>query len=955
MDDERADRPPIIGRSTELGALQAAIDRVLTGRLGVVCIDGPAGIGKTLLLDEAQRLAETAGMAVRRARAVEIDSDTPFGMLTEALDLRPSSPERAAAHVGELLRNPERAMPGALGAVPEFHVLVIDQICALVEDLASSTPLALMLDDLQWVDRSTVDTVVQLMQRMVGLPLLIVATSRPTDTDSGLASIADGLAGDATLLTLTELSDHEVQRLSAAALGAPPAGSLVELIRRAGGNPFLVRALCDELISDGAVRIEEGLAHARSGGGSAPLSERVRARVRRWSSDVNAVLRCLAVLGQRAELKVIASLSTQDRDSVLATVRQLSRAGLVDLDADCAVFRHDLYSELIYADIPTSVRIVAHRDAARCLARHCTDATDVGEIMAIAGQWLRAPTLVDEDGAGWLFRAGLIVSPHDSGRALEMYALALDVEGLGGELRTGLEVAQVEATAWGAHPLEADQIAGRLLDRSIDQPRELREQLAYLRAVSNFLAGRMSEAASRYHTALEIIDSPMVRAQTLAIAAVAEFSSADIDAALDLSAQAVALGSAVGDRASVVLAKCVGGFASNATGAVGALEQVHEAVAIAEADESGRSARSHPWWYAAFGLIDQDAYDDAMELIERGRTVASSRGMSWALPLYDVAEAMVHLRQGALDNAYAACVSGARLGVDLRVYLVGPWVEAIASITRVHAGDIAAAQQHLARVDELSAQAPSVLGNDHIALARAMVMEASGDADAAFAHLYGAWSFLRALRFVRMANTVAVDLVRLAAQLHRADELGEVAAHLDELVQSGAAARRPWLQAARGLAVGCHRADPGLLADAVAAAQIARQPITEAVCLEARMRFDSASAAQCHRAAVATLRDVGAWHDVSRVNAQARRIGLEAIDVRVPRPATGWRALTAREVEISQLIAAGMSNVQVAESLHVSRRTVETHLHRVFAKLNVGSRTELALVTSRERRHPPSH
>ncbi len=110
------------------------------------------------------------------------------------------------------------------------------------------------------------------------------------------------------------------------------------------------------------------------------------------------------------------------------------------------------------------------------------------------------------------------------------------------------------------------------------------------------------------------------------------------------------------------------------------------------------------------------------------------------------------------------------------------------------------------------------------------------------------------------------------------------------------------------------------------------------------------SAATLFDEALTTFERLGAVRDVARAEARLRELGIRrGRRGSRKRPALGWQSLTPTEQSIVDLVAEGLSNPQIGERLYVSRRTVQTHLSHVFAKLAISSRTQLAAEVSRQR------
>jgi DNA-binding CsgD family transcriptional regulator len=138
-------------------------------------------------------------------------------------------------------------------------------------------------------------------------------------------------------------------------------------------------------------------------------------------------------------------------------------------------------------------------------------------------------------------------------------------------------------------------------------------------------------------------------------------------------------------------------------------------------------------------------------------------------------------------------------------------------------------------------------------------------------------------------------------------------------------------------------ADPALLLQAAEQYERARRPLSRAQALEAAARLladrgDTAAARGPFAASHQLYAALGAEWDVTRMRAEFRPYGLRPAVRRQRRPATGWDALTPVEAKVVSLVAAGLSNPQIAERLLVSRYTVETHVAQALAKVGVRSR-----------------
>lgn len=93
--------------------------------------------------------------------------------------------------------------------------------------------------------------------------------------------------------------------------------------------------------------------------------------------------------------------------------------------------------------------------------------------------------------------------------------------------------------------------------------------------------------------------------------------------------------------------------------------------------------------------------------------------------------------------------------------------------------------------------------------------------------------------------------------------------------------------------------------------------------------------------------DIGATADLARVDALLRGLGARRRRRQPERPTTGWDALTRMERQVTDLVAEGLTNPEIGTRLYISRRTVETHLSHVFAKIGVSSRAQVAAEAAR--------
>ncbi|WP_082945922.1 AAA family ATPase [Mycobacterium sp. E1747] len=361
-------------RDDELKCLAEALASAREDRGGRILVVGPPGIGKTRLLHEAAGMAAGEGMSVLTARAGALEQDYPFGLalqLLEARFVRAPAAERTellrgrAGMARALLDDDATAVVNPTGA-DEF-ALVHGLYWAIV-NLAERQPLALLVDDVHWADELSLRFLHYLWQRLDDLPVcLVMAFRRPDDglESARLASIAD--VGDIDYLHPAELSREAVRTMLS--LDAPTIADRPEMAdaawRATRGNPFLVRelvaALRDEPERWRSTAAEELVKFAPEA-----VTRSVVQRLTHLGQDAFELARACAVLGDSATMTMAAGLARLDADRVGIAVGRLIARGIL-AGAETTEFHHPVIHAAVYDDIPVPSRTRAHSEAARLL------------------------------------------------------------------------------------------------------------------------------------------------------------------------------------------------------------------------------------------------------------------------------------------------------------------------------------------------------------------------------------------------------------------------------------------------------------------------------------------------------------------------------------------------------------------------------------------------------------
>ncbi|MGZ7086666.1 MAG: ATP-binding protein, partial [Ilumatobacteraceae bacterium] len=172
----------LVGRSLELELLGAAIAQARDGSTTLVAIEGEAGVGKTTLVSAALERAQAVGFRALLGRCDELESDRPFGVLLDALNVteRRGAYDATRREVLDLLdRAPDVGSPIVMAATPDLRNRIIDGLCSLVELEALQQPVVLVVEDLHWADPSAIIALRSIAKRVEGYRLLLIATSRP--------------------------------------------------------------------------------------------------------------------------------------------------------------------------------------------------------------------------------------------------------------------------------------------------------------------------------------------------------------------------------------------------------------------------------------------------------------------------------------------------------------------------------------------------------------------------------------------------------------------------------------------------------------------------------------------------------------------------------------------------------------------------------------------------------
>jgi len=357
----------LIGRARELELLGDLVRGVTGGVAATVLVEGEAGIGKSRLLSSAIETACESGVTVFHGEAHPLERTRPFGALVEALDLRRGSSDPRRAAVGRLLA---AETAGGTDSPPAgaLQFRAVEEIIDL-QVLSDKGPVFLALDDLHWADESTLLAFRWMTRQLTQVPLLLLATLRPSPRSPELDQLlADSVASGATLIGLQPLGRSDVAALVGAELGLPPGPKLAGLVDRAAGNRLWVVELLRSMSAEGAIEVNGTYAEVTEAELPGSLRQLLVRRLGYLPAETVAALRSASVLGDSFSLTDLSTITGRRAAELVEKLQPAFASGLLADSGGMLVFRHQLVCDAIYEDIPEAARVALHREASRVLA-----------------------------------------------------------------------------------------------------------------------------------------------------------------------------------------------------------------------------------------------------------------------------------------------------------------------------------------------------------------------------------------------------------------------------------------------------------------------------------------------------------------------------------------------------------------------------------------------------------
>jgi len=935
-------------------AVRAGVDALRSGEGTAVWVEGEPGIGKSSLVVEALAGASEPGWEIGWGMADQLAERLPLSVIQDCLRVRLSSPDPRRAHAARALRSQRLGM-FADGDVP---VSGVEVVMALADELCTAAPTVMVIDDLQWADEASLLVWHQLAASIDQLRLLLIATCRADPHRPEVQQVRTALARrGGAVVTLGPLPETDVAALVTGMLGTPPEETLRQLTAQAAGNPLYLRELVDALARERA--------QPPAAAGAGPAGEQLPAslaavlndRLSSVSAGTEQILRTGALLGGKFTVTDLAVLLRRPVPDLAPGLQEAVAARILVGSGPELAFRHQLIHQALYESMPTALRTVLHAEAARELAATDADALSVAQQLVAARQpgadWAR----------GWLLRAAPALTTRAPQLAADLLRQEVDDTPGGDAAWDGLTASLVRALlAVGSYD-EAIRQATAALPAMTDPARRAETYSVLARAQVS--AGRSDGAIVTTREALAAADLPRTwRARMLAFLGMLERADdGGLDQVDQTARQALVLAEEAGDAFATAHALTDLWLShSIRRDHPAALGYIDQALRVLGDDPGYADLRSFAVDDRIFTLQNLDRWPEAELALQQARDFARRSGSpdrtTW------VTAAVLRYWLGQWDDALAELSPDEDDAPGLTyTFLREGWpallVHGVAALIAGRRDQRTTADQHLRAGLALPIlRIPDQENRDFLVAAHAVALEQRGEVRQAMQVL--AAILPRRDGEMTLTHQWLPDLVRLAIAAGDL-EMARIAARACQ--EEAAAETRPARAAAASLRCqGLLASDPAPLRDAVThyrtagpAAELPAAvedlavgggappppPPAPAPPPKGRGQHDEARAAL--NEAVSLYESLDARWDIRRADGRLRPHGVRrgGRGPHEPRAVSGWAALTPTEVKIAALIARGDSTSEIARDMFLSRRTVQTYISHILAKLGVKGRVEI--------------
>jgi DNA-binding CsgD family transcriptional regulator len=945
---------PLVGRHDALRAFGIALDAAGDGEFQFLGLVGEPGAGKTRLLGELAVTAAGRKLATLWGRAAEFEQEMPFGVVVDALDDRtaavmPGLASRLGPQTSGLLatvlpsvRAAVPGQPGPAASGPGSDLTARHRLYRavgrLLEDLAEPHGLVLILDDVHWADSASVELLDHLVRHPPAGRVLVAIAYRPAQAPARLAALLES-AAHGRQVPVGPLTFDEAAELLGPDLSRPRCEALHEA---SGGNPFYLEALAR---MGQQVQLTTGSMDGTADGSELPAAVRaaLQLELTGMSGTALRVAQGAAVAADEFEPALAAVAAEVSEDEARAALEEMAARDIVRPAAGGRLrFRHPLVRRAAYDCAATGWRPGAHARIAAHLARTGAPAAlrahhversaphgDQAAIDTLLAAAREAAAQAPATAAHWL-EAALRIMPAETagpGRQLELLLEVARLRAVSGQLVEGREAAQEALRRLPLDDYERRALAARfcaLMERQLDRPHEARAVLLNeLRRIPD------PQSAAALPLRTRLVAESLMRGDIRAAQAVLDL--------IPESAGALAPSVAVAIAALRPLPAYALGRIADAARFIEAADQLVEAAPDDHLAEWLDAIAWLCWTETVMGR-----HRSALAHFDRVVAIARSTGQGYIISNLLAGQAQAQTMLGRLAEAAAAAEEAAEVArlLDSGHQLV------FALGQQCLVASWSGEDETAVRLGEQAARAGNGNGEwsgaqAQYALAIALINAGRRD-DGRDAMVAACDNFSRPMLDQRSLLSACEVLAQVEA------DRGQ---HGEAELWAGRAAKiaHPGQEANAGLARAhaLRGTDPRAAATAASAAarcfetaglliDAGRARLCAGLAAAAAGRSDQARAELA--AAGQTFAACGARSLRAATVREQRRLG-----VRIPAAAAGRSAgrfgLTQRELDVVNLVGEGHTNQQIATSLYVSTRTVETHLSHIFAKLGVTTRT----------------
>jgi DNA-binding CsgD family transcriptional regulator len=920
----------LLERREELAAIERTLGEAAAGAGGLLLIEAEAGAGKTSLLDEIGRMGNERRALVLRARGGEYERDFTYGVVRQLLEPPLADETRRA----ELLTGTAALAAPIFGddvaakAASEPYAMQ-HGLYWILADLADSELLVLLVDDAQWADLASLRAIAYFARRIEGLRVALAVAIR-TGEPGPQEALLDELRRepDARLIVPAPLTEAATSALAGKELGEAPSTSFGAACHRASaGNPFLVVELLRALAAEQIAPSDEN-ADRLEGIAAAGVGRSILIRLSRLGEAAVGAARAVAILEPNADPEHVAALAGLGAKESATACSRLIGSRLLS-DGRPLGFVHPLVRSAVYTDIPEPSRAQLHAEAARRLSA-------IGSsVDSVAAHLLLAPPAADASVVdvlrGAAREAGARGAPES---AVELLRRARrepppESERAAVELEFGL--AQLRAG-------DAGGVETLIALRSSTEGSIVRAEIAAVLAISLIYRGREEEAVSLLDQSIAELggSSPLLtlrlRAESLELSAwVREGVPGQLAPAVD---EALTVRSFEARRFLEVASF----LEALGLGRIDRAERIARA-AIEDLNSFREDAMSgFPPTRAAVALVLVDRGDEVEGFFDTATDAARRRNMNAVTADFGM-RAICRFLDGDLTRAQADAEMAFELALPLGVPLFRDTWRRMLLLTLLERGDHVTAQELVG--NHSSGGAGSGLHGALTHCAWGELHSAMGEHEAARRDFITAGERISWLPYAnpealgwrtglaiaeaalgnrKKAEGLAEEAVGIAREAGGRRGIG-VALRVQGVIGGGDGVRnlaeaveilagtRARLQHAKALV------DLGAALRRGNRRKDAREPLREGLDM-------------AHRCGAASLEE-RARTELAVTGARPRSARLSGIE-----------ALTPSELRVARMASRGMTNREIAQSLFVTTKTIETHLRHVYQKLGIGGRTE---------------